>query len=329
MDSRSGNRRRFAQRVVCHHGQDARDVSSQSAGAEPPDIDALWNYRDPAATEAAFRALLPAAHAPGREAHLAELLTQIARTQGLQQQYAQAHATLDEADARIAAAGTSAPQMTEARVRSLLERGRTFNSSGKPETSLALFEQALELAQAAGLENRAVDAAHMLGIAARGDAAIAWNERAMAMAEAARDPAARGWLGALYNNLGWIYYGLGRYGEALLLFEKDTRYRTEKGRPFEAGIARWSAAKTLRALGRVDEALAVQRELLVERADEAGTEAEGYTQEEIGECLLLLGRTDEARPHFARAWQLLRENRWLRQDEPQRLARLQELGGVD
>src|SRR6185503_17006841 len=88
---------------------------------ELPDFDALWNYGDPAATEAQFQALLPAAGAA--PAYHAALLTQIARAQGLQRQFDAAHETLDAAERLIAS------NMTSARIRLLLERGRVYNSA--------------------------------------------------------------------------------------------------------------------------------------------------------------------------------------------------------
>jgi len=107
------------------------------------------------------------------------------------------------------------------------------------------------------------------------------------------------------------------------MFEKTLAFHEQGERAFPAGIARWSIAKMYRFLGRIDEALALQRELL-ESPERRDKPAEGYTHEEIGECLLLLGRADEARPHFARAWQLLHADVWLQRDEPARLARLKE-----
>ena len=157
-----------------------------------PEFDSLWNYDDPAGTEAKFRELLPGAQAAGDPAYLAELLTQIARAQGLQQKFADANATLDQADTLIK------PDQQSARVRSLLERGRVLNSSGKPEESVRYFKDALKLAQDAGLEFYAVDAVHMLGIATKGEESLRWNEEAIRMSEAAKDPRARRWLGPLY-----------------------------------------------------------------------------------------------------------------------------------
>ena len=60
----------------------------------------------------------------------------------------------------------------------------------------------------------------------------------------------------------------------------------------------------------------------------AAGEQDGYVEEELGECLLALGRESQARPHFAAAYGLLRSDIWLARDEPARLARLRDLGGV-
>lgn len=287
---------------------------------ELPPIDSLWNFQDAAGSEARFRELLPRAeHDP---AYRAEALTQLARSQGLQQRFDEARATLDQADALIK------PDMARARVRSRLERGRVHNSSGDAAGAVPIFEDALQLAQQAGLEYLAVDAAHMLGIASPPDRAIEWNERALQLAEQAQDPRARGWVGSISNNLGWTYHELGRHADALRMFEKTLAFHQQAGPPLREGIARWSIAKMYRHLGRIDEALATQRALL-ERPERTNNPAEGYTREELGECLLALGRAEEAKPELARAWELLHTDIWLQRDEPARLARLKELGGVE
>ena len=294
---------------------------TETRPSQPPAFDSLWNYDDPAGTESKFRELLPGALTSSDPAYAAELLTQIARTQGLQQKFAEAHATLDQVDASLTA------EMKTAKVRSRLERGRVLNSSGKAKDSVPVFIEALRLAQESGLENYAVDAAHMLGIAEKGQEALRWNKEAILLAEAAKDPRARRWLGPLYNNTGWTYFDLGEYSEALKLFESDIEFRKSTATNVEVGIARWSAAKMLRHLGRVEESLKLQEELL-DDSDRKNNDAEGYTREEIGECLMLLKRPKDAVPHFARAWELLHNDPWLSRDEPARLGRLKKLGGL-
>ena len=95
-------------------------------------VDELWDYGRPAETEAKFRALLPEAEAAGDAEYLAQLLTQLARTLGLQQQFAAAHELLDRAEALAEADSV-------AQVRYLLERGRCFNSAGDKATARPLF----------------------------------------------------------------------------------------------------------------------------------------------------------------------------------------------
>lgn len=282
------------------------------------DFDQLWNYDQPAQTEARFRDLLPAAAAGPDRAYHAELLSQIARAQGLQGHFAEGHATLDEAEAMLADTGSVA------RIRCLLERGRLFRSARvEPKKALLLFRRAWIQGIAAGHEEYAVDAAHMLGIAEpEPETRLSWNLKALEVAE--ESPRARRWLGSLYNNIGWTYAEDGQYEEALAIFEKGVTFREEQGAPGPLRIARWAVAKMHRLLGRAEEALALQEALLTE-AEEAGA-PDGFIHEELGESLLALGREDEARSHFARAFDLLSQMAWLAEGEPERLKRLQRLG---
>ena len=50
--------------------------------------------------------------------------------------------------------------------------------------------------------------------------------------------------------------------------------------------------------------------------------------EELGELILLMKGEDSARPHFAKAWELLSQDGWLVANEKPRLARLKRLGGL-
>lgn len=281
-----------------------------------PDFDSLWNYGKPAETEARFRDLLGAAEASADRGYLAELLTQIARTLGLQRRFDEAHQLLDRVEPMVASG------LPRARVRYLLERGRALNSAGRPEESRAPFLEAFETAKGAGQDGLAVDALHMLGIVAKGDESVDWNMKAIAHAEASADPRAKGWLGALYNNMGWTFHDMGRLDDALDLFQRGLAWRTEKGQVRETQIARWAVARCLRSLGRVEAALASQTALRAEIAA-AGGEQDGYVHEEIGECLLALGRDgEECRRAFGSAYELLSKDSWLVANEAPRVERL-------
>ena len=285
-----------------------------------PDFDAWWDYDHPDVTEQRFREVLPLAEQAGDRGYLVELLTQIARTEGLQRRFAEAHATLDRAE------GLLSDDLHRARVRYLLERGRVLNSSKHADEARPLFLEAWELGRAAGEDYHAIDAAHMVAIVESGEQSTAWNLKALALAEQTRDARAKTWLGTLYNNMGWTAHDQGEYEEALRLFEQALAAREVEGDVELIKAGRWCVARALRSLGRVEEALGMQEALLREYAGVGKTD--GFVYEELGECLHVLKREEEARPFFAQAYAELAKDVWLVANETGRLERLKELGGV-
>jgi len=293
------------------------------------EIDAMWDFDDPASSEHRFRETAARAEHRGDATMAAILRTQIARAQGLQRRFDEAHRTLDELQAAIAdrtaapAPGAAAAD-AEVAVRVALERGRVFNSSGARDCARPLFDEAWRLAREAGMDALAVDAAHMLAIVAPdSDAAMDWNRRALDVAESSFDPAARRWAASLHNNIGWTLHGDGEFARALSHFERALELRRERGRDPEVRVARWCVARCLRSLGRVEEALSMQRDL--ERDHAAAGSADGFVHEELAECLVAQGRVVEARPHFARACELLSADAWFATNEPARLERLRSM----
>jgi tetratricopeptide (TPR) repeat protein len=284
---------------------------------DAPDIDRLWDFGDPAASEARFRALAPSL--VDRPEPAAELLTQIARAQGLQRRFEEAAATLDRVAVALEPGGP--PRL---RARYLLERGRLENSAGRPELASPRFAEAFDVAEAAGEDALAVDAAHMLGISEPPGPALAWTLRALELAERSEQPAARAWRASLLNNIGWARHDAGEHEAALGCFERALALRRASGTEEDVRVARWCVARERRALGDACGALAEQRALAAEL--EAAGERDGYVLEEVGECLLALGCEDEARPWLARAHALLAADPWLAEREPERLERLRRIG---
>jgi len=229
----------------------------------------LWDFRDPAASQVRFA---EAAEAEPDVAHRQSLITQLARAQGLQEAYADSHATLDTL-------GDPADLADEPGVRALLERGRAFNSSGAPETAVSLFRAAYERAAAAGLTGLAADAAHMMAIALPAEQHEDWAQKGLTIAEGSPDPLAIRMRAALLNNLGWTYADDERWADALGLFEQAIDARRQTGDAYTVHVARWTRARALRALGRHDEALAELRELA---ATPDGADDQ-YVAEEIAE----------------------------------------------
>jgi tetratricopeptide (TPR) repeat protein len=285
-----------------------------------PDFDALWDYANPGATEARFRALLPEAEAAKDADYLAQLLSQIARTEGLQGRFDDAHRTLDRAEALLR------EDTNRARVRCLLERGRAFRSAKEPEKAKPLFLRAWDVARASALDGLAADAGHMLAITETGKAAEDRSLATLAFAEASKDPAAQRWIGTLAHNLGWTYHDAGEFSKALAMFRKELAFRLERKQAGPTRIAKWSVARALRSLAQLDEALAIQREL--EREIEPLPEKDGYVYEELAEILLAQKKDADATPYFAKAHALLAPKAKAEGIPPERIERLRTLGGV-
>lgn len=283
-------------------------------------IDQHWDYAHPAVSEQHFRRLA-SEHEDNLNEYL-EILTQVARAQGLQGHFNQAHETLDTVRE---ANHQDSPRLM---VRYWLERGRVLNSSGHPASAVPLFKSALKLAQKEGLDFYAIDAAHMLGIAASAREQAYWTETALKIAEDSRYHRCKGWLGTLYNNLGWTYFDQMDYAKALKTFKQGVQWRQQQNQTGEEEIiARWAVARTERAMGHYSTALYLQRQLQQDIAVRKLPE-DGYVHEELAENLLAMGQTEAAKPHFQKAWQLLSQDRWLQTHEADRLQRLKKMGGA-
>ncbi len=282
-----------------------------------PDFDSLWDYDNPAATESKFREILPIAKESKNTSYQAQLLTQIARAEGLQRKFEAAHETLNQAESLLGASDTLT------RVRYLLERGRVFNSSGKIQEARPLFLQAWELANTIHEEFYTIDAAHMMAIVETHANKMEWNLKALATADLSSEKRARRWRGSLYNNIGWDYFESKQYEKALEVFHKAMKAREEAEQIPEIRIAKWCIARALRALNRVSEAFEIQKGLL-EESEKSG-KRDSYVYEEMAECLIEMGRQIEAKRYFAAAYKELSKDLWLREKEPDRLKRLKEL----
>ena len=203
---------------------------------------ALWDFDDLEATDGRLRRQL--ASEPD-DAGRAEVLTQLARVQGLRENFAQGEALIVEAE-RLA--GSSAT----ARIRIDLERGRLLRSGGDQAAALPLFVAAYDAAMSAREEFLAADAAHMAALAAPDRASkLAWTKQGIDIAEATSDRDVAYWLGPLLNNLGVAYAESGEHEAALEAFERalEARLRFPEN-PEAITLARESVEEARQALGR-------------------------------------------------------------------------------
>lgn len=251
-------------------------VASEQQGVDR--LRRLWDFTDLDATERRLRSAL---RAETTDSGRAEVLTQLARIEGLDSRFDQANRLLAEAEAVAGASDV-------ARVRVLLERGRVLRLSGDLDAALPLFEEAFEAALAAGQDFIAGDAAHMAALA--GDM-IAWTERGLEVAE--RSPAAAEWVGSLLNNLGWWHAqreehaeSLAAYWGSLEAYKRNARY------PYLREAARVGVARALRALGRAQEALPLLEQAVA--SAEAAGHPDRLFHEELAAAYADLGRAEEA-----------------------------------
>jgi tetratricopeptide (TPR) repeat protein len=225
----------------------------------------LWDFDDPHGSEVRLRAAAEDADPDERLV----LMTQVARALGLQEQYDEGHAVLDDLS----------PLDDEVAVRIALERGRLLRSAGQPEEARPFFEAAARSASAAGLDALWVDALHMSALVADPADQLALGTHALEVARASADPRARDWDATLLNNIGMAHADGGDFTSALAAFEEALAAQRRMGDDSRTRVARWMVAWALRNLGRRDEALAIQQELKAE-LDAAGT-SDPFVDEEL------------------------------------------------
>lgn len=193
------------------------------------DLDALWDFDDPAASAARLRDAATAAPDPVVRR---ELRTQFARALGLQQRFSEAHAVLDAID----------PEPAVVAVRLELERGRLHNSAGSSAEAVTHFRIAADRARDAGLRFLLVDALHMLAIA-DAEHAAGWTAQAFAALDGETDPRTLRWLVSLHNNRGWSLADAGDTEDALLEFQAALDAARRYGTPQQVAWAEEAIAE--------------------------------------------------------------------------------------
>lgn len=257
----------------------------------------LWDdHTDTSVIESTLRHLLDDTNSPLSPDLRAEALTQLARTQGLQDQFDAAKATLAEALA------TSQALIPFIRYR--LEMGRVLRSSKVPDEECArYFRKAYKEANRAGptLDFFAADAAHMMAILYPTEGPCGgektWSDRTLDIARASTNAATKSWAAIVLNNSAWDLFDEQKYEQALERFQEATGIRKKAWETKETSktkstyrIARWSEAFVLRHMERTEDAYKIQKQLL----------QEGETKPNRDELVLLcekLGLEDEAKEH--------------------------------
>ncbi|MCA8914819.1 MAG: hypothetical protein KDB90_05365 [Planctomycetes bacterium] len=160
---------------------------------------------------------------------VAEAYAQIARTYGIQGKYEEGRLWL----AKAASAADSREPRTWSRY--LGVRGRfEWQDEKDNEKAKATFIEMYDYCKEHKLFSRELDAAHMVAIVGTPEEQVEWALKAI---EAAEKGGETGWLGPLWNNLGWTYEERGEYDKMLDALIQARKYHYETGSELSKLIA--------------------------------------------------------------------------------------------
>jgi tetratricopeptide (TPR) repeat protein len=171
-------------------------------------------------------------------------------------------------------------------------RGRFEWRDGDNETATNTFREMFDYCGEKELWERAVDAAHMIAITGDQRQKFDWSLRGIEMAEKG---GMDGWLGPLWNNLGWNYYDDERYGKAYDALVKAREYHHRGEAELPKLIADYSVAHVMMKQNRLHEAEAEMLKVLewATRLDANGApdavEWMGFARWDIGEMVIESG----------------------------------------
>ena len=126
-----------------------------------------------------------------------------------------------------------------------------------------------------------------------------WAEQALAVVLASKQPAAQRWEASVRNNLGHSFEQQGLYSDALPQYQQALVLRGKMGNAQNTLVAGFMVARCLRQLGRNEEALSMQQQLL--RDSETLGAVDPYVLDELALLYRLRGDAALAAAAAARA----------------------------
>lgn len=188
---------------------------------------------------------------------------------------------------------------------------KTHELNPEVESAANTFRGMYDYCLAHNLHERAVDAANMMSIVGSKDEKIEWGLKGI---EAAEKGNLTGWLGPLWNNLGWNYDEMGDNKNALEALKKarEYHYKNEKIRP--RLVADWSVGVQFRKTGQLDSARSVialvsgqAESLYAANPTDENAEWIGHASREMGEIELISDGQAKALEYFKKARAKLEE----------------------
>jgi len=246
-----------------------------------------------------------AAEEEGRRSTRIEALAQVARSYSITGDGEKGESWLNQA----AALAQESEPLGWSRYRLVL--GVYQREAGQREAATQTFIELYEYCLAHDLHERAVNAAHMVAIAADLETQVVWGKKGIAAAEAGGHEE---WLGPLWNNLGWTYDDLGRYEDSLQALITAREYHYRGGSDHAKLVADWSVGHAHRVVGEAG----IAHEWLTDvhlratqryERDRSPDTAEwvGHAARELAELAVAGGKTEEAYDLMREALSRLKE----------------------
>lgn len=242
--------------------------------------DATFRARDYAAAREQYREAAEVAAALGDKQVQVEALSQVARCWSLVPDLAEGRAWLRRAEE------LASPEEPQGWTRYLGVRGIFEREEGDKARAMATFVEMYNYAMARGLYRRAIDAAHHVAIVAPPEDQITWSKKGIEAAEALGEA---GWLGVLWNNLGWTYFDAGDLDQALTCLLRARDYHHQSGDALTRNIADRSVGHVYLKKGALVEARTWLAPALVEARRQVEATPNDNTSESLGMCLWDMG----------------------------------------
>ncbi len=267
---------------ACDRGDTAREVFA----ARLADADEIFRGREYEAAGEVYEKIAVEAEFAGATTAYVEACAMRARTHLITDRPEEGLPWLEKA---TAAADRTDPLAWS---RLLGVRGRFEWQGEDSATATTTFREMFDYCEEQDLYERAVDAAHMMAITGGDDERFDWARKGIEMAEAGE---LTGWLGPLWNNLGWDYVDAGRYDDARVALERAREYHYLSEGELPKLIADYSVAHVMRLQGEIRDAKPAMEEVFrwAERLHKEGSEEaiewKGLSRWELGEVAAVNG----------------------------------------
>jgi len=193
-------------------------------------------------------------------------------------------------------------------------KGRFEWKDNNLEQAKATFTQWFDFCVTHDMTDVALDAVHMIAIVAPPREQIEWHRKGIALAEraVAAGKTSGGWLGPMYNNLGWVHFELKEYDQALEALQRARTHHHKHSNELSRLCADIFVAKVLRVMGRAEEAEPELKKAFawaseIYTRDKDAGERLGNCYEELAELDILAGRTTDAIDKLKKAHALITE----------------------